>query len=82
MQAGSLVYPNEAFGTCDDVVDTIRKSKKYTEKALQGAMERLHIDDTSGAVRKNLENRGYRFVSNIEWCTAERQQELEDNWLK
>lgn len=82
MQGGALVYPNEAFGTCDDVVKTIRDSKKYTEKALQFAMERLHIDDASGAIRKTLKNRGYEFVSSIDWCTEERMQELEDNWAK
>lgn len=82
MQGGALVYPNESFGTCDDVVSTIRESKQYTEKALQMALKRLGIDDTSGAIRKTLESRGYDFVPTIEWCSAERMQELEDNWAK
>lgn len=82
MQGGVLVYPNESFGTCDDVVSTIRESTQYTEKALQMALKRLGIDDSSGAIRKTLESRGYDFVPTIEWCSAERMQELEDNRAK
>lgn len=82
MQGGALVYPNESFGTCDDVVSTIRESKQYTKKALQIALNRLGIDDSSGAIQKTLESRGYDFVPTIEWCSAERMQELEDNWAK
>ena len=46
------------------------------------ALKRLGIDDTSGAIRKTLESRGYDFVPTIEWCSAKRMQELEDNWAK
>lgn len=82
MQGGALVYPNESFGTCDDVVKTIRESKQYTEEALQTALRRLGIDDSSGMIRETLESRGYKFVPSIEWCSEERMQELEDNWAK
>lgn len=57
MQGGTVVYTSESFGTCDDVVSTIRESKQCTEKALQTALNRLGIEDSSDAIRKTLESR-------------------------
>lgn len=82
MQGGALVYPNESFGTCDDIVRTIKASTQYTEEALQIALHTLDIDDSSCTFRKELENRGYDFVPTMEWCSTSRMDELETNWAK
>lgn len=81
MEEGALIYPNESFGTCDDVVERVKNSTTYTRKAFQIAIKQLTLDAEQNEIEGLLIGKGYRFVDGIEWCTHERMQELETQWL-
>lgn len=81
MKTDTLVYPNETFDTCDDIVETIRTPKQYTEKALSYSLATLSIE-ISDTIRNTLQTKRYTFVPCINWCTPERLHELEENCSK
>ena len=81
MQEGALIYPNESFGVCDDIVKTIKESRCFTEKALALVLKHLRLEANKKEVEENLISRGYRLLPEITWCTDDRMQELDRNWL-
>lgn len=82
MQEGALIYPNESFGVCDDIVERIKETKQFTQKAFQIVLRRLKLESEEDSLREILQQRGYAFLPEIAWCTDERIQELESGWAK
>lgn len=82
MHEGALIYPNESFGVCDDIVETIMNSHCFTEDAFEMTLRHLHIEDREQEIRKLLVQQKYELVSEVAWCTEARMQELEDNWRR
>ena len=82
MQKGALIYPNESFGVCDDIAETIMNSYCFTEEAFEMTLRHLHIEDREQEIRKLLVQQKYELVSEVAWCTEARMQELEDNWRR
>lgn len=80
MAEGALIYPNESFGICDDVVEKVKHSTAFTGKAFQIAIHQLKLDAEQNEIERLLIDKGYRFVDGMEWCTPERMQELETQW--
>lgn len=80
MAEGALIYPNESFGICDDVVEKVKHSTTFTGKAFQIAIHQLKLDAEQNEIERLLIDKGYRFVDGMEWCTPERMQELETQW--
>ena len=81
MEEGKLIYPNESFGVCDDIVETIKASKNFTEKAFSFVLRHLGLEAREEELKEMLICRGYKILPNIAWCTDDRQQELERNWI-
>lgn len=82
MEHGRLIYPQESFGVCDDIVEKIKKSKVYSSKALEYVINLLHYEDYFEEIKRNLENQGFSFVESIDWCSEKRLQEYEKTWQK
>lgn len=82
MKEGEAIYPHDSFGSCDDIVDTIRKSTLIQEEAFSYALRRLNHTDKEENIREILTARGFQFKSEIAWCTPQRLKELDDNWFK
>lgn len=81
MKEGALIYPNESFGVCDDIVEKIMVSRCFTEKAFSLVLKHLNLDLQEKEIKEDLIRRGYELRPEIAWCTYERIQELEKNWL-
>lgn len=82
MQEGALIYPNESFGVCGDIVERIMTTNQFTQKAFQIVMQYLKLESEADCIQKMLQEGGYSIVPEIAWCTEERIQELESAWLK
>ena len=81
MQEGALIYPNDSFGVCDDIVETIKKSSCFTEEAFRLVLRHLKIEEKNEEIREKLQEMGYEIRPEIAWCSDERMQELEQKWL-
>ena len=77
MNEGELVYPNEGEGNCQDVANIIKKSKKHTLEAFNYAIHMMQIDENKiKEMKERLNKQEYEFISSVQWCSAEREQEL------
>ena len=77
MEKGELVYPSEGMSNCRDIADSIIDSKKHTIKAFDVAVKWLRFDkNKSDKLREQLEKQGYQFCDSVQWCTPEREREL------
>ncbi|MBQ7505446.1 MAG: FRG domain-containing protein [Ruminococcus sp.] len=77
MNKGELVYPNEGKGNCQDIAGIIMNSRQHTIEAFNAATHRLQFDENkSNEIKKQLEKQGYNFCGNIQWCSVEREREL------
>lgn len=77
MKEGELVYPNEGKGSCQDVADKVNLSKQHTFAALDYYMRRYNIDKSEKSkLIDKLGEKGYTLCDSIEWCSKEREQEL------
>lgn len=78
MKKGDLVYPNEGKGSCQDIADTVSNSKVHTKEAFDCAIDSLGINESrKSELIDKLNSKGYTLQDKFEWCTPERQKELE-----
>lgn len=77
MKEGELVYPNEGKGSCQDVADKVNLSKQHTLAAFDYYIRRNNIDESEKLkLIDKLGEKGYTLCDSIEWCSKEREQEL------
>lgn len=82
MDRGKAIYPNEIFGTCEDVVATVMRSDCFSERAFNRTMEHLDLLSDSKDIRKRLEQCGVHILPAVEICSDDRKKEIEDTFFE
>lgn len=82
MDRGEAIYPNEIFGTCEDVVATVMQSECFSECVFNGAMRHLNLLPDSDNIRKHLEQRGVHIMPTVDICSEDRKKEIENTFFE
>ena len=81
MDDGKKVYPKEMFGTCDDIVQTVKKQRAFSEQAFSYVLMRMNLIEQADSVRQALKKAfGIEIVPKVHLCSRIRQEELEKNY--
>lgn len=82
MEGGRRVYPKEMFGTCEDIVATIKESNQFTEQAFTIVVSHLGLQGREKEIRSKLAVNGYSICSAVEICSEERKSELTKKYFE
>lgn len=82
MHGGSDVYPNEMFGSCEDIVEPLKKQITFSRQALEITLRHLGLKENETVICMQLEQHGITILPNVELCSAERKREMERNFWK
>ena len=80
MDEGKKVYPLEMFGTCEDIVNTIKSQTSFSQDAFNLTMQHLGLEDKAEYFLKKLKLQGIQIVPSIVICSKERKAEIEKNY--
>lgn len=80
MDEGKTIYPQEMFGTCEDIVETIRHQKNFSQKAFDATMEYMKLQKESERILLKLKERHISIVQKVIICDTERQAEIEKSY--
>ena len=80
MDEGRHVYPQEMFGTCEDIVDTLKEQTLFSQQAYSMTLEHLKLEQYAVQIQAELEKQGVQIVSSVRLCTEDRRQELEQSY--
>lgn len=82
MHSGADVYPNEMFGSCEDIVEPLKRRTVFSQQALEVTLRHLGLEKNRAVICTQLEQHGITILPDVELCSAERKQELEQNYWK
>ena len=77
MEEGENVYPQEAFGTCEDVVNTVNALHSFSESAFTALIELRNLSGQADHIKEILLEHGYSIEDHVTICTEQRRAEIE-----
>lgn len=80
MDGGKKIYPNEMFGSCEDVIEPLKTSTTFSQQALDITLRHLGFEESEQVIGEQLAQRGIKIVSEVELCTKAKKLELEQTY--
>ena len=76
------IYPNEAFGSIDDIIKKTKELQWFSEEAFLRAVKHLGLDKKEQYLRKKVSECGIQIKPKIQLCSPKRKKELEQQFSK
>jgi len=78
---GKKIYPNELFGTIEDIIETIKELNVFSKDAFEITIKNLSLENRSKTIMEDLMKKGFKIIPQIHpICTPERKKELEQHY--